>query len=259
MSLSYSPWSNENSNSSTTKMDKSQKRQPTMARATLKKRPTMRPPVSIKNMGEPDEYISSSENFQDQYMTEIDNVDSENKNRESRVNELLNKITSVNVENEGDKLASFKPISNPMYNVKKDTFVDSMQKVYESNEIPFPQNELYNPPPKTEKTTQGYPSYHNVPAGGSYSNYSTTYSNENILYPYIAKGAREGMMGNAHPQNDSNLNRILEKLNHVVHMLEEQHNEKTANITEEFILYTFLGVFVIFIVDSFSKTGKYVR
>ena len=127
MSLSYSTWSNENSNSSTTK---SQKRQPTMARVTSKKRPTMRPPVSIKNMGEHDEYISSSENFQDQYMTDINDVDVENKNRESRVNELLNKITSVNVENEGDKLASFKPISNPMYNVKKDTFVDSMQKVY---------------------------------------------------------------------------------------------------------------------------------
>ena len=45
----------------------------------------------------------------------------------------------------------------------------------------------------------------------------------------------------------------------MIHLLEEQKFEKTANITEEFILYTFLGVFVIFIVDSFTRTGKYVR
>ena len=41
------------------------------------------------------------------------------------------------------------------------------------------------------------------------------------------------------------------------HLLEEQHDEK-VNITEE-ILYSFLGVFVIFIVDSFVKVGKYIR
>jgi hypothetical protein len=41
--------------------------------------------------------------------------------------------------------------------------------------------------------------------------------------------------------------------------LEEQQNEKTNNITEEFILYTFLGVFIIFVVDSFSRSGKYTR
>jgi len=45
----------------------------------------------------------------------------------------------------------------------------------------------------------------------------------------------------------------------MIHMLENMENEKTANVTEEFILYTFLGVFIIFVVDSFSKGGKYVR
>ena len=41
--------------------------------------------------------------------------------------------------------------------------------------------------------------------------------------------------------------------------VEEQQNEKTNNITEEFILYTFLGVFIIFVVDSFARSGKYTR
>ena len=54
-------------------------------------------------------------------------------------------------------------------------------------------------------------------------------------------------------------NKLLEKINYMIYMLEQQQNEKTSNITEEFVLYTFLGVFIIFIVDSFTRTGKYIR
>ena len=51
----------------------------------------------------------------------------------------------------------------------------------------------------------------------------------------------------------------MEKLNYMIHLLENQGKEKTDNVTEEFILYTFLGVFVIFVLDSFTRNGKYVR
>ena len=51
----------------------------------------------------------------------------------------------------------------------------------------------------------------------------------------------------------------MEKLNYMIHLLENQEKEKTDNVTEEFILYTFLGVFVIFVLDSFTRNGKYVR
>jgi hypothetical protein len=44
-----------------------------------------------------------------------------------------------------------------------------------------------------------------------------------------------------------------------VHLLEEQHNERTENVTEELVLYCFLGVFIIFVVDSFARAGKYTR
>ena len=62
-------------------------------------------------------------------------------------------------------------------------------------------------------------------------------------------------MGNNLPRDD----KLMEKINYMIHLLEQQQNEKTDNVTEEFILYTFLGVFIIFIVDSFSKNGKYTR
>lgn len=52
---------------------------------------------------------------------------------------------------------------------------------------------------------------------------------------------------------------LLDKLNYMIHLLEEQQEEKTGHVTEEIILYSFLGVFLIFIVDSFARAGKYMR
>lgn len=52
---------------------------------------------------------------------------------------------------------------------------------------------------------------------------------------------------------------LIKKINYMTQLLEDQHDEKTNNVTEEVVLYCFLGVFMIFIVDSFSKIGKYTR
>ena len=58
--------------------------------------------------------------------------------------------------------------------------------------------------------------------------------------------------------NDSN-QVLIEKLNYMINLLEEQQDQKTGSVTEEVILYSFLGVFIIFVVDSFTKVGKYTR
>ncbi len=52
---------------------------------------------------------------------------------------------------------------------------------------------------------------------------------------------------------------LLEKINYMIHLLEEEKDVKLGNVTEEVVLYCFLGVFIIFVVDSFVKVGKYVR
>ena len=59
--------------------------------------------------------------------------------------------------------------------------------------------------------------------------------------------------------NSGNPEKLMKKLNYMIHLLEEQQDEKTENITEELVLYLFLGVFVIFVCDSFTKVGKYKR
>ena len=64
-------------------------------------------------------------------------------------------------------------------------------------------------------------------------------------------------------QNNANLtgnkDKLFEKINYMIHLLEENKDQKTQNVTEELVLYMFLGVFVIFVVDSFARSGKYIR
>lgn len=52
---------------------------------------------------------------------------------------------------------------------------------------------------------------------------------------------------------------LMEKLNYMIFLLEEQRDEKTGQVTEELILYLFLGIFTIFVLDTFVKTGRYSR
>lgn len=52
---------------------------------------------------------------------------------------------------------------------------------------------------------------------------------------------------------------LMEKLNYVINMLEDQQLEKANTFTEEVVLYCFLGVFIIYVIDSFAKVGKYIR
>jgi hypothetical protein len=60
-------------------------------------------------------------------------------------------------------------------------------------------------------------------------------------------------------ENTGGNRELLEKLNYMIYLLEEQQNEKTGHVTEEVILYSFLGVFIIFVLDSFARAGKYIR
>jgi hypothetical protein len=83
--------------------------------------------------------------------------------------------------------------------------------------------------------------------------YSKAYEVPKEVRPYYAQklGLSSG--------NESFEEKIMDKIQYLTHLMEEIQSEKTANINEEFILYTMLGVFVIYIVDAFSKSGKYIR
>ena len=62
------------------------------------------------------------------------------------------------------------------------------------------------------------------------------------------------------PQSSNNSNfELVKKLDNILYLLEEQQEEKSNLVTEELILYVFLGIFVIYVLDSFVKVGKYTR
>ena len=52
---------------------------------------------------------------------------------------------------------------------------------------------------------------------------------------------------------------MMDKISYLIHLAEQQHRAPTKYIVEEFILYLLLGVFVIFIVDGFARSGVYRR
>ena len=150
-------------------------------------------------------------------------------------------MSSLDAENDGAHLANFSPLAPPHLNQRKPMFQDNSA---------LPQNE---PQPSLLDSSNKY--YLSDDRGlGKLSNYQHIYEQPAIFKkdrPYYAN------MGiSSSPNND---NKLMERINYMIHLLEEQQHEKTANITEEFLLYTFLGVFVIYVVDTFSKNGKYVR
>ena len=87
--------------------------------------------------------------------------------------------------------------------------------------------------------------------------YASQYYNQYIPPPHL----------NFQPQNEENNSvkknmgdkDLDEKLNYLIELIEQQKGEKTDNITEEILLYGLVGVFVIYVVDSFVTIGKYKR
>ena len=223
-----SPWNNDNDNNS------NKKRMPTM-RKTIKNRP----------LNDADEYATYSENFQNSQPSSVSDMQVESEARSDRVNELLNKITSSDTSVDSKKMGNFQPLEPPTLNVKKES-VDLISML-----PPFNQKNNAVVPDKVSSSKYSATSG----TGDKYGNYSKSYDGTPLPY-YSKMGIGSASMGQGHGLSDD---KLMEKINYMVHLLENQQNEKTDNITEEFILYTFLGVFIIFIVDSFARTGKYTR
>ena len=89
-------------------------------------------------------------------------------------------------------------------------------------------------------------------------NYSSYNNSASSPYPYSYSSQQNNYKQDGQSSNN-NYDLMIEKLNYMINLLEEQKDEKTDNVTEEVVLYSFLGVFIIFIVDTFSRVGKYTR
>jgi hypothetical protein len=246
------PWTND---------EQPQKKRVATMRKTIKSKPY----IKENTDSSPDAYIPSESATLYKIPTPED-VQNENYRRNTRVTELINQMSSVSEENDGAKLADFRPPPYAVNNRIIDSETDdnasqSQQHNSKSQHLPWrmpvaddeienPENPLQRPVPKIQAhndLTYG-PTYTNA----KYGNYHNSYDPSQIVYAAAAAASKNNKV----PTDDS---RLMEKINYMIRLLENQAVEKTANITEEFILYTFLGVFMIFVLDSFVRVGKYVR
>jgi len=86
------------------------------------------------------------------------------------------------------------------------------------------------------------------------STYATQYYEQFV--PYAETLANQLAGGNNAVSTSSGTNAaLIEKLNYIIHMLEEKKDEKTGHVIEELVLYCFLGIFIIFIVDTFTHAA----
>jgi hypothetical protein len=52
---------------------------------------------------------------------------------------------------------------------------------------------------------------------------------------------------------------LVQKIDRIMQMFEEQREIKTGQKNEEIVLFCFLGVFTIYVLDSFVSIGRYTR
>ena len=86
---------------------------------------------------------------------------------------------------------------------------------------------------------------------GAQTNYSTSYLNQWRGHNSTASAPTSDRAAEA-----ATTNMMMEKLNYLIFLLEDQQNQRTNNITEDFIMYMFLGIFVIFMIDSLAKNNS---
>jgi hypothetical protein len=178
--------------------------------------------------------------------------------QETKNNKINQLLENMSVQNVGDSLYNYNSSTTTELNSfnEIDTINRTIPIIQRNNEI------IGNGIVGTTDTNTirgrggGIPSNYesNIPDNlANLVNYSKAYEIPNESRPYYTQ-----KMGISN-SNDSFEEKILDKIQYLTHLMEEIQSEKTANITEEFVLYTMLGVFVIYVVDAFSKSGKYIR
>lgn len=190
-----------------------------------------------------------------------------------RVTDMLNNMGNVQETMEGDGLANFNPPPPPIIKDTDTTVTSGFASPFERPGVGNGKEHIYEP--NSNMTKEGFMSgkggeQFRAPSSDYTSSYNSQLSDAmkafsgNARAPgvytpsngiYNGGGSGHGvptMIGGSSDQ-------VLEKLNHLIRLLEDQQHERTEHVTEEFLLYIFLGIFVIYVVDSFSRSGKYIR
>jgi len=180
----------------------------------------------------PVNYEENNNNNNQKKPAERKNQTYKNKNQPKKIdkNMLHELYKSDNTDSDLDEMGDFIPVQKPIQNIniqKQNTHTPPMQ---------------FNDNPIDQK---------------SYNNLQATQQND-IYQQYVDNYNQYTQPTPTRNNLDSN-SELLKKLDNILYLLEEQKEEQSHLITEELILYIFLGVFIIYVLDSFVRAGKYVR
>jgi hypothetical protein len=185
-----------------------------------------------------------------------------NRNRTIKNNQRTNNIESMiqslhnSTDDSGnDKLSDFNPLPNPPQSAGVQRAIDKSNDQMQTNKQSQTQ-------PNYNSQLQLYTNMLNQNKNPINSNNIEAFSKQNTTGSNVSEYHKQYQIPTYYNQMSENIGgnkELLDKLNYMIHLLEEQKDESTGHVTEEIILYTFLGVFMIFIIDSFARVGKYVR
>ena len=184
---------------------------------------------------------------------------------QEKVNSVLEKIHNNSKINDDDNtLGDFSPPPKPeSAGVFKTIATEEMQNMINSNNNENIFRTLGKAP------SPNYENDENLDLNNFNTNYADNKSAEDYYKKFIPgyvpgknpnnKQYYNSTISNTNMLADTSNDLLLKKLNYMINLLEEQQDERTSNVTEEVVLYSFLGIFIIFVVDSFARVGKYVR
>jgi len=156
-----------------------------------------------------------------------------------KVNQVMRAMS--NLPSNDDEMGDFNPPPPPMSSGVQSTIMRENMASINEQDMNMP-----HVPQQSTAVSSSNSGILNIP------NYDNIYNNTPYNTPSHSSSSSSSSM-----TNDQNV--LMDKLNYMIHLLEEQQDERTGSVMEEVILYSFLGVFIIFIVDSFCHVGKYTR
>ena len=198
---------------------------------TLKKKNVEFDVASTKNNDATKNKITSLGNLMSQIHNNNEEDDSYN-NTSYQSNLIDETISTSMTDSLNSELAKIQKMREAGNNIPQNTFLNSASNA---------SNSLYN--------------LENSNILGNLNSAKNNLASYNESYNYSASNNQSQSESPMHFDN----NKLLKKLDYIIHLLEEQHNEKTNHITEELILYLFLGLFILFVLDSFARASKYHR
>jgi hypothetical protein len=147
----------------------------------------------------------------------------------NKVNQVMKAMNNLPNQEQDDELGDFNPPPKPVSAGVQSTIMrENITNINKPN----------NNNNTSENIITNIPNYENM-----YNNTTPNYNTMTANYSNLSK------------DDDA----LMNKINYMIHLLEEQQDEKSGSVMEEVILYSFLGIFIIFIADTFVKAGKYIR